>query len=154
MVLDLVKLEYSELNETNLEVVKVGADEQKKKALEVIAQVFAQNESHVKFWKHHVDFAFENKQHDLYLAILNDVPVGVSEVSYYGGVAGLFTVGTIPAARKKGIGSAVTLAPLFDAKKKGYKWSVLHASEMGYNVYKRLGFEDFGLYHHAKMELK
>jgi predicted acetyltransferase len=62
-------------------------------------------------------------------------------------VAGIFAVATIEAARGRGIGMAVTMAPLLDARACGYCVGVLQASEMGYPVYARMGFTEQFRYH-------
>jgi GNAT superfamily N-acetyltransferase len=49
-------------------------------------------------------------------------------------------VGTIPSARGLGIGAAITLKPLLDARAQGYRYGVLFATEMGQPVYERIGF--------------
>ena len=36
------------------------------------------------------------------------------------------------------------VGPLIDARERGYRVGVLESSELGYNVYKRLGFKDYG----------
>lgn len=77
-----------------------------------------------------------------YIGYLNDVPVATSMVLYGEGVAGLFNVATLPEARGKGVGALISYAPFIDAGKRGYKVGILHASSMGYPVYKRLGFEE------------
>jgi GNAT superfamily N-acetyltransferase len=83
-----------------------------------------------------------------YLAYLEGTPVAVCSVGYGAGVAGIHNVGTLEQARGRGIGRAITLWALLAARERGYKVGVLEASGMGYNVYKRLGFE-----HYCEMEL-
>ncbi len=46
---------------------------------------------------------------------------------------------------KKGIGAAMTLTPLLEARSLGYEIGVLGASQMGYPVYKRIGFQKYCL---------
>ncbi|MDX1665458.1 MAG: GNAT family N-acetyltransferase, partial [Candidatus Promineifilaceae bacterium] len=76
-----------------------------------------------------------------YLALLNGEPVSWASVFYATGVAGIYAVGTVPQARRQGIGSAITIRALLDARERGYRIGVLQSSQMGYNVYRQLGFE-------------
>jgi GNAT superfamily N-acetyltransferase len=62
-----------------------------------------------------------------------------------GGVASVYAVGAVPAARGKGIGAAITLRPLLEAREMGYRHAVLFSTEMGYRVYQRIGFRDCGV---------
>jgi GNAT superfamily N-acetyltransferase len=78
-----------------------------------------------------------------YVAFLDGKLVGASSLFMGAGVAGIYNVGTLPEARGKGIGAAITLAPLLEARSRGYKIAILHASELGYSVYRRLGFQDY-----------
>ena len=57
-------------------------------------------------------------------------------------VAGIYFVCTAPAARRRGVGAAVTAAALQEARAMGCVTSVLGSSPMGYRVYRRLGFEE------------
>jgi GNAT superfamily N-acetyltransferase len=51
-------------------------------------------------------------------------------------------VATIPKARGKGIGKAVTLAALEHARGLGYRVSILHASKQGEPIYRQIGFAE------------
>jgi len=84
-----------------------------------------------------------------YVGYLNGKPVSCSLLLMTSGVAGLFCVATLPEARRRGIGTLISLAPLKEAREKGCKVGVVHSSKMGYGVYRRLAFEDYckiGLY--------
>ena len=49
---------------------------------------------------------------------------------------------TVPEARGKGIGTAITWQGCFDAQQRGYVHAILLSSAMGYSVYQKLGFEE------------
>ena len=59
------------------------------------------------------------------------------------GVAGLSSVATVPEARRQGIGTAVTLHLLEQARAMGYRIGVLFSSDMAVGVYRKLGFREY-----------
>jgi ribosomal protein S18 acetylase RimI-like enzyme len=76
----------------------------------------------------------------MYLGRLNGQPVATTMLFTGGGVASVYGVATLPAARGKGIGGAITLKPLLQARAAGYNYAVLFSSEMGIHAYERIGF--------------
>lgn len=80
----------------------------------------------------------------MYLGRLNGKPVATNMLFTGGGVASVYAVGTIPSARGKGIGGAITLKPLLEARAMGYRYGVLFSTEMGVSVYERIGFRQTG----------
>jgi ribosomal protein S18 acetylase RimI-like enzyme len=81
----------------------------------------------------------------MYLGRLNGEPVATNMLFAGAGVASVYAVGTVPAARGQGIGGAITLKPLLDAREMGYRYAVLFSSEMGIRTYERLGFRHCGI---------
>ena len=81
-----------------------------------------------------------------FLARLDGRPVGTALSVRAGEVLGIFNVATIPDARGRGVGRAVTLAALRDGAAAGCTMAVLQSSDMGHSVYQRIGFRDFATY--------
>ncbi len=69
---------------------------------------------------------------------LGGAPVATFAPFVSAGVAGIYFVSAAGEARRQGIGGAIALAPMREAREMGYGVGVLGASEMGYPVYRRL----------------
>ena len=78
-----------------------------------------------------------------YLGLQNGRPVACAQLFLGAGVAGIYLVRTVPNARRQGIGAAVTLRTLLDARDIGCRVSVLTSSPMGEAMYRRLGFVEY-----------
>lgn len=85
----------------------------------------------------------DNPSESGFLAYYEGKPVAISLVTYYAGVAGIYNVTTLEEARGNGIGTAITLAPLNEAKKLGYQIAILQSSQMAYSMYEHMGFKEY-----------
>ncbi len=79
-----------------------------------------------------------------YAGLLNGQAVASATLFVGAGVASVWHVGTAPAARRLGIGSAMTLAALNDGRRLGHRSGVLQASDDGVSIYRKLGFREYG----------
>lgn len=80
----------------------------------------------------------------LYVGYLGNEAVATAQLTFGGGVAGLYSVITIPSHRRRGIGTALTLRLLRDAQALGFRTAILQASAAGAPLYMRVGFAPFG----------
>jgi ribosomal protein S18 acetylase RimI-like enzyme len=80
-----------------------------------------------------------------FLARLERRPVATAIGVVDGKAVGIHSVTTLPDARRRGIGSAITLAALLDGRRRGAQIGVLETSAMAHAMYRRLGFRDVGV---------
>jgi len=79
-----------------------------------------------------------------FVGMLGPTPVATTSLLMAGELAGIYHVATLPHARGRGIGAALTTAALRHARTAGATTAALQSSEMGYNVYRSIGFEPAG----------
>lgn len=77
----------------------------------------------------------------IFTGVLDGRPVGGSTAIRSDDVSGVYAVGTMPEARRRGIGTAVTWAAVSAGKEWGCSLVVLQSSEMGFPLYQAMGFE-------------
>lgn len=77
-----------------------------------------------------------------YIGFLDGRPVATAAMTLDAGVAGIYAVATLPEARGKGVGRAMTARPLLQARELGYRVGTLQASPMGYPLYRKMGFQE------------
>lgn len=82
-----------------------------------------------------------------YVGRLNGTPVACSELFIDRGVAAVHYVVTLPEQRRQGIGAAMTLHVLREARALGYRVAVLTASPDGAGIYRRIGFREYCWFH-------
>lgn len=78
------------------------------------------------------------------VAKLDGVPVATAIAYDHDGDCGLFNLGTMPKARRRGLGSAVTALILHDARDRGCSTASLQATPMAERIYAAIGFRDLG----------
>ncbi|HLE90372.1 MAG TPA: GNAT family N-acetyltransferase [Anaerolineales bacterium] len=144
MAADLMSLPDDLPTPIGLRIVPVVGGETLKQWIHVASIGFGVREEFEKVWYDFFAEAVFDMRFRTYLAVLNRQPVGTSQLFLSAGVAGIYNVTCIPEARGRGIGAAITLAPLLKAREMEYRVGILQASRLGYQVYRRLGFQDYG----------
>ena len=77
-----------------------------------------------------------------FVAILDGEPVATSRLSMAGGVAGLYSMVTLPHAQRRGIGLAMAHCAILAGREAGMRLGALQATDMGFPIYRKLGFEE------------
>ncbi len=144
MAIDLSSLPENLPKHPGLSIVPVVGENSLRQWIHIASIGFGISQELEKVWYDFLADAVLDTRFRTYLALLDGKPVGTSQLFLSDGVAGIYNVTCIPEARGQGIGSAITLAPLLKARKMGYRIGILQASKLGYSVYRRLGFQDFG----------
>ena len=75
-----------------------------------------------------------------FIATVDGEPAACSSVCVNDGVAGVYCVATLEKFRGRGLGTAVTRAAVEHGCKQGAQFSLLHATEMGEPIYRKIGF--------------
>lgn len=76
-----------------------------------------------------------------YLGEVDGEVVATAHGITLGDVVGVFAIGTVPSHRGRGYGAALTAAAVEGGFRDGARSALLQASELGFPVYERMGFE-------------
>jgi GNAT superfamily N-acetyltransferase len=98
-------------------------------------------------WRHHIPLRFADEPVPLrWIGRVDGTAVASGRLSIGAGVAGLYAISTLAAHRGKGYGRALTIATLRAGASIGHRIGVLQSSDLGYGVYRRLGFRELFTY--------
>ena len=78
-----------------------------------------------------------------YLGLLDGKPVATGGMHVGDSVVGITNITVLPEARRRGIGTAISRAPVLKARDLGYRIACLQSSKMGYPMYERMGFREY-----------
>jgi GNAT superfamily N-acetyltransferase len=76
----------------------------------------------------------------LFCARLDGHAVGTAVAIQSERASGIVAVGTLPAARRRGVGAALTWAAVAAGAERGHETIVLQSSAMGFSIYSAMGF--------------
>ena len=82
----------------------------------------------------------------MFVGRLDGKPVGTSIAIRSGDASGVYNVGTLPIARRRGVGSAVTWAAVEAGRAWGCDTIVLQSSAVGFAMYSAMGFRTVAPY--------
>jgi predicted GNAT family acetyltransferase len=79
------------------------------------------------------------------LAARVDGEIVAAALAYdFGDDCGIYNVGTVEKARRRGLGTALTTAQVYDARDRGCRTASLQSTPMAERVYAAVGFRDLG----------
>jgi ribosomal protein S18 acetylase RimI-like enzyme len=81
---------------------------------------------------------------EVLVATVDGVRVAAALAYDHDGDCGIYNVGTLPHARRRGLGTALTALHLHHARERGCATASLQATEMAEGVYGAIGFRDLG----------
>lgn len=143
MAIDLKIIPKSFNFPEGMEIKEVLNPDELKTWTDILVKSFEFPEIIQSYKKYFINAGLKSPNSHYYLGFLNGKPVATGVLFDGEGAAGLFYIGTIPTARRKGIAKTMVNYLLNEAKSRGYPISILQASEMGYPLYKKIGFKKY-----------
>ncbi len=144
MVADLATVDFDAALPRDLTIRRLTSVDEFASWLDVFMPGFSRPPEERAVWRDaYAFFGFEQSStwaH--FVGFVDETPVSTTSVLLAGDLGGIYHVVTLPQARGRGIGRSVTLAAMRHARDRGARRAVLQSSEMGYRVYRAIGFED------------
>lgn len=150
MAIDLSTVQEEQSSPADLAIAQVNNSESLKDWVQVAMVGFEipETEYHA-FYDLELSLGIDSSRYIRFIGWRKNLPVVTSALYLDTQVAGIYVVATIPEARGQGFATALVLTALQKARTLGYHVATLQASQMGLNVYHRLGFQEYyrmGLY--------
>lgn len=112
----------------------------------VLASIFSPfDDNVVRFYEEIVPY-FKANESSLFVMYESDFPCTIGSLHITGDFAGIYDIATHPDFRKRGYGTLMTGYLLETIQKRGISWVGLEASREGLNIYKKLGFNEYGTF--------
>lgn len=142
MVADLDELPAAPPLPTGLEIRRVLTLSALEQFIRILANTHSVSEAAVQRWcQFESDLGLsEISPWQRYLGLWHGQPIATAALFMDHLSAGVYHVETVPQARGRGVGSALTLAVLGVGRRRGYRVGTLLATNMGFNIYQKLGF--------------
>jgi GNAT superfamily N-acetyltransferase len=144
MAIDLSAVPQEDFLPANLEITLVNDIKSLKYWLQIAMVGFeVPDEIFDDLFELELSLGINSKQYIRFLGWWKGSPVATSALYLDAGVAGIYYVATLPEARRQGFATALVLAALQKARALKYRVATLQASQMGVNVYSRMGFQEY-----------
>jgi ribosomal protein S18 acetylase RimI-like enzyme len=147
MAADMDRLGLDRADPAGLQIRRVEGAEDHQAWLRVMGQGFGMDEGDTETIDQtaRVMGYDANAQWVRFVGVVAGAAVASSGLMVFGGPAVVYNVATVPTARRRGFGEAMTRAALRYALGLGYRVAALGTSDMGRSVYERMGFRDVGV---------
>jgi hypothetical protein len=149
MALDIKSADLSRPLPTGITLIAAKSESHFSSWIKPLAIAFHMSEEGAKGYKKiFADLAKLSDDIQHYIAFLDGEPVASSSIYYdkNSKAVGVYNCATIPAARNKGIITALICHSLLAAYNKGYESAVLQASPMSKGLFQEIGFESCSSY--------
>ncbi|GAA4419973.1 GNAT family N-acetyltransferase [Bremerella cremea] len=135
-----------ELLSLDVEILLVRSAPQLRTWVEIMTGLFSDNSFPQEPWRKILLKAglHEDAKLQHVLALVDGEPAGVGSVYFGSSAGGIYNISVLPAYRRRGVATSLTLTLASLIEEQGYDLVTLCASAQAVSLYKRLGFGKFG----------